>query len=160
MRLIDRREMLLSAAAVAALAGCSGPNSRSNGRGDVLTPFLMVMFPQPGVERSVYNDIARRTREALERRSDWSTLQAEGGAALDVAAGGKWLRADHGMQINAVAKIAQTPFFQSVYQAALVEFYSDPRVWAVVGYPGASAQNGGYLHNGFDDIDWLPKAAP
>ena len=29
--------------------------------------------------------------------------------------------------------------------------------WKKLGYEGSSAEHGGYLHRGFDDIDWLPK---
>jgi hypothetical protein len=158
---VDRREVLMTAAAAAAIAtiaGCSRSDLRT--RGDALTPLLMILFPQPGVDPSVYDDVARRTNAGLQRRDDWTTLQAEGVAALDGAAGGKWLRANRQVRISAASMIAGTSFFRAVYQTALVEFYSDPRVWAAVGYPGASAQNGGYLHNGFDDIDWLPGTAP
>lgn len=157
MVLVGRRDLLISAAAaIAAIAGCSRSDSPEAESGDVLAPFLMIMFPQPGVDPSVYGDIARRTREALERRNDWATLRSEGAAALDDAAGGIWLRANDKTKIKAAANISGTSFFRTVYNAALVEFYSDPRVWAAIGYPGASFQFGGYLHNGFDDIDWLP----
>ncbi len=161
MLLVDRREVLMTAAAAAAIAtiaGCARSGSRT--RDEALAPFLMILFPQPGVDPSVYDDVARQTNAALQRRGDWATLKAEGVAALDGAAGGKWLRASRQLRISAASMIADTSFFRTVYQTALVEFYSDPRAWAAVGYPGASAQNGGYLHNGFDDIDWLPGTAP
>jgi hypothetical protein len=31
-------------------------------------------------------------------------------------------------------------------------------VWTKLGYEGPSAPEGGYLHRGFDDIDWLKDA--
>jgi hypothetical protein len=34
--------------------------------------------------------------------------------------------------------------------------YSDREVWQVLGYEGESYDKGGYLHRGFDDLDWLP----
>lgn len=160
---IDRRQVLLSAAAaagIAAIAGCAKSGTKASEGRDILAPFLQILFPQPGVAPSVYDDIALKTRKALEARADWPPLQAEGAAALDKAAGGNWLRAKQKLKISAAEQIGDTAFFRTIYQTALVEFYSDPRVWAAVGYPGASAQNGGYLHNGFDDIDWLPETAP
>jgi hypothetical protein len=30
-------------------------------------------------------------------------------------------------------------------------------VWELVGYEGPSYDRGGYLHRGFDDLDWLPR---
>jgi hypothetical protein len=29
-------------------------------------------------------------------------------------------------------------------------------VWRHFGYEGASAQHGGYINRGFDDLNWLP----
>lgn len=78
MLLVDRRRIILSAAAaagIAAIAGCARSTKRGGGR-DVLTPFLLLLFPQPGVDSSVYRDIARRTRETIERLADWAILQA------------------------------------------------------------------------------------
>ncbi len=33
----------------------------------------------------------------------------------------------------------------------------DEEVWTVLGYEGPSFDKGGYLHRGFDDLDWLPE---
>jgi hypothetical protein len=35
--------------------------------------------------------------------------------------------------------------------------YSQPDVWPYFGYEGPSNDKGGYLHRGFDDIDWLDE---
>jgi hypothetical protein len=39
-----------------------------------------------------------------------------------------------------------------------VALYDDAEVWDLLGYEGASFDKGGYLHRGFDDLDWLPRA--
>ena len=39
--------------------------------------------------------------------------------------------------------------------ALVVSLYNQPAVWAKLGYEGSSAEHGGYIHRGFDDIDWL-----
>ena len=39
----------------------------------------------------------------------------------------------------------------------MTTLYNDPQVWEKLGYEGPSAEQGGYLSRGFDDIDWLPK---
>ena len=36
--------------------------------------------------------------------------------------------------------------------------YNDPAVWKKLGFEGSSAEFGGYLSRGFDDIAWLPKS--
>jgi hypothetical protein len=38
----------------------------------------------------------------------------------------------------------------------MMSLYSDLAVTRGFGYQGPSLGQGGYLHRGFDDIDWLP----
>jgi hypothetical protein len=40
----------------------------------------------------------------------------------------------------------------------VVSLYNQPEVWPKFGYEGASADKGGYLHRGFNDLDWLPES--
>jgi hypothetical protein len=49
-------------------------------------------------------------------------------------------------------------FFKAVRADLVVSLYNQKPVWEKFGYEGASAQHGGYLHHGFNDIDWLPVA--
>jgi hypothetical protein len=48
------------------------------------------------------------------------------------------------------------PFFDLLKATAVVELYDNPLVWKAFGYEGPSVHLGGYLHRGFDDLDWLP----
>lgn len=50
----------------------------------------------------------------------------------------------------------QTAFFKKCRGDLVVSLYNQPAVWAKLGYEGSSAEHGGYIHRGFDDIDWLP----
>jgi hypothetical protein len=34
--------------------------------------------------------------------------------------------------------------------------YNQQELWTKLGYEGSSAEKGGYLHRGFNDLDWLP----
>jgi len=47
-------------------------------------------------------------------------------------------------------------FFQALRRSVAWHLYDDHEVWEFIGYPGASFNAGGYLHRGFDDLDWLP----
>ena len=40
----------------------------------------------------------------------------------------------------------------------VVSLYNQTEIWPKFGYEGSSAEHGGYLHRGFNDIDWLPTA--
>lgn len=54
--------------------------------------------------------------------------------------------------------IEQSEFFQKVRGDLIVSLYNQKELWPKFGYEGSSADKGGYIHRGFSDIDWLPKA--
>lgn len=35
--------------------------------------------------------------------------------------------------------------------------YDDAEAWDALGYEGESFDKGGYIHRGFNDLDWLPE---
>ena len=51
--------------------------------------------------------------------------------------------------------IEKSAFFQKVRGDLVVSLYNQKAVWPKFGYEGSSAEHGGYIHRGFDDIDWL-----
>jgi hypothetical protein len=72
---------------------------------------------------------------------------AEGAAYADVA--------DEKARVGALKKMEGSPFFSKVYSTTIVTLYNQPDVWPKFGYEGPSSDKGGYLHRGFDDINWL-----
>lgn len=87
----------------------------------------------------------------------------EGAVALDAAA--RKLRNTPYAAIKAeedrvavLKSIETTPFFRKVRGDMVVALYNQPEVWAKLGYEGASAEYGGYIHRGFDDLDWIKDA--
>ena len=59
-------------------------------------------------------------------------------------------------RVTLLRQSEHTPFFKKCRGDLVVSLYNQPAVWAKLGYEGASAEHGGYIHRGFDDIDWLP----
>ncbi len=53
--------------------------------------------------------------------------------------------------------IEQTAFFKTLRGDLVVSLYNQEEVWPKFGYEGSSAEHGGYINRGFNDIDWLPK---
>jgi len=158
---LDRRSLLLTGAGLAALfvlAGCDGADKTATQDGqsaELLTDMIVVLFPYRQLKRAVYADVAARVRQQLQGRKDWPVLRKEGAAAL----GSDWRHLGADDRVAKLAALSKTAFFVAVYQTALLEFYSHPDVWALVGYPGESESLGGYIHRGFDDIDWLPEGS-
>lgn len=61
-------------------------------------------------------------------------------------------------RVAVLKSIEATPFFRKVRGDMVVALYNQPEVWAKLGYEGASAEYGGYIHRGFDDLDWIKDA--
>ncbi len=123
----------------------------------VLRRMARLLFPHDALSDDVYAEVI----EGLGRRARQDAALAEtlrrGVAELDKAAGGRWLDVTEARQIDAMRKIETGAFFQAVHGHVVHHLYNHRKVWALLGYPGSSLEFGGYLHRGFDDIDWLPE---
>jgi hypothetical protein len=53
--------------------------------------------------------------------------------------------------------VEHTDFFKKLRADLVVSLYNQHELWPKFGYEGSSAEYGGYIDRGFDDIDWLPK---
>jgi hypothetical protein len=88
---------------------------------------------------------------------------AQGVAELDAAA--KALKGKLYLQLTSEAdrvtvlrsmERAQSPFFKAMRSGMVTALYNQEELWPKFGYEGSSAEKGGYLHRGFNDLDWLP----
>jgi hypothetical protein len=106
-----------------------------------------VMFPHDKLRDIAYAKVVK----ALEAEAE--TVE-QGVTALDDPT--PFLELDADAQLEAVRRLEGTEYFELVRSTAVVELYDNPLVWQALGYEGPSAHLGGYLHRGFDDLDWLP----
>ncbi len=81
----------------------------------------------------------------------------EGVAHLDGLQEGPWLDQDAETRLSSLRAMAGTPFLTTVAGEPVVGLYNQPEVWEALGYEGPSYPQGGYIHRGFDDLDWLPN---
>ena len=102
--------------------------------------------------------------DALAADPAKKALLTDGVARLDDDAAAKFKAADY-MTLNWEADrvavlngISHTPFFAKLRGDLVVSLYNQQELWPKFGYEGASAEKGGYIARGFDDIDWLPTA--
>ncbi len=58
-------------------------------------------------------------------------------------------------RVAALKQIESTPFFQTVRGGLVVSLYNQKEIWPIFGYEGESYSKGGYIHRGFNDIEWL-----
>ena len=51
--------------------------------------------------------------------------------------------------------MSEGAFFQAVRSDLISSLYNQHEIWPLFGYEGESASKGGYIHRGFNDLDWL-----
>jgi hypothetical protein len=59
--------------------------------------------------------------------------------------------------VNILKANTSSPLFSKLRGDLVTGLYNNQEVWPKFGYEGASADKGGYIKRGFDDINWLDK---
>ncbi len=142
------------AASAAEPAGLSAEQSRA------LLRFTRDLFPHDRLPDAAYEKaVAPLTAEAASNPST-KQLLADGIARLDASTNASSGRpyadvADESARVAAIKKIESGAFFAKVYGDTITPLYNQPDIWAKFGYQGPSSALGGYLHRGFNDLDWL-----
>lgn len=130
--------------------GISG-HARTN-----LVKLLRAAYPHEGIPDGPYE----RTADVILAQLDaslWHRLAlVRGLESLDEAADGDFAALDDEAAGKVLQKIADAEFFVFIRGVAVTTLYDDHEVWEHLGYEGESFSKGGYLHRGFDDLDWLP----
>ncbi|WP_416048360.1 gluconate 2-dehydrogenase subunit 3 family protein [Cupriavidus basilensis] len=118
------------------------------------------IFPHDKLSDRYYVDAIAPLEKSAAGNKATRTLLQQGVAALDASA-----RERFGHPYGEIAKetdrvallqaIEATPFFEKVRGELVTGLYNNKAVWPLLGYEGSSWEKGGYLHRGFDDIDWL-----
>jgi hypothetical protein len=58
-------------------------------------------------------------------------------------------------RVALLKKIETTPFFKTLRSGLVTGLYNQKELWPLFGYEGSSADKGGYIERGFDDLTWL-----
>ncbi len=124
----------------------------------ILTRLLRVAyphetFPQGPYERTADTILAAAADDEGDHRALLLGLRG-----LDTSAQGDFAGADLEEAEALLRNVGDDVFFRRIRSTAVVALYDDAEVWELLGYEGASFDQGGYLHRGFDDLDWLPAA--
>jgi len=171
---LTRRGFLAGSAATIAAVAVSGPSilsdpaTRPAPAPEALAPedsrtllkFTRDLFPHDRLEDSFYaTAIAPLEGEAMKDATT-RRLLSEGLSQLNelaVAAGGKPFAdlADERTRVGVIKQIEGGEFFTKVYSSTITPLYNQPELWPKFGYEGPSSPFGGYLHRGFNDLDWL-----
>lgn len=110
------------------------------------------MFPHRDVYDEAYMHVVRKLDERAAQDQALAALLSDGVDAL------KWSTLSEGVKTEALKRSEGTLFFKTLRADFITWFYSNPGVWSRFGYEGPSNDKGGYLHRGFNDIDWIDPA--
>ena len=58
-------------------------------------------------------------------------------------------------RIALLKEIETTPFFKTLRSGLVTGLYNQKEIWPLFGYEGSSADKGGYIERGFNDLTWL-----
>lgn len=163
MSMLSRRQMLLAISQLAlgpVLAGCgeaAPPDQSAVAAAEsdlsLLAALAYDLFPFPGLTPELYLQVGERLLQAD------NPAVAEGLVQLRALAGSTpWRELDEARRIDALTQLQSGPFFAALRATTIEVLYRAPETFALVGYGGSAIEYGGYLHSGFDEIDWLPAA--
>ncbi|WP_022951771.1 gluconate 2-dehydrogenase subunit 3 family protein [Leucothrix mucor] len=118
------------------------------------------LFPNDDLEDIHYaNIIAPMGKQANEDASLKKQLN-DGAAELDKRAMAHFGKPfaevkQEDDRVIVLTEIESTEFFNTLRNAVMMGIYNKKELWPRFGYGGSSWEKGGYLHRGFDELDWL-----
>jgi hypothetical protein len=115
------------------------------------------MFPHQDIPNGAYERVIQRLDERAAQDETLAMLLSAGLNALNRATEDKWSSLSAELRTVALRRLEPTTFFQTLRSDFITWFYSNPEVWFRFGYEGPSNDRGGYVHRGFNDIDWIDK---
>jgi hypothetical protein len=122
-----------------------------------LVSIYRTMFPHSTVPDEFYEHVVQKLDDRAAHDQDLSGLLFNGVEALNRQAGCAWPALPEEERLQALQRVEQTPLFQTLRSHFVLYFYSNPAIWPLFGYEGPSNDRGGYLHRGFNDIDWINR---
>jgi hypothetical protein len=112
------------------------------------------MYPHDRLPDEAYEKVVVKLEATARGDASIASTLDEGVAQLD--GDGSFAGLDADGRLQALRRLEGSPFFGLLQSTAVVELYDQPAVWKAFGYEGPSSHLGGYVHRGFDDLDWLP----
>jgi hypothetical protein len=160
----SRRRFLIAAIAFSGVtAGTIGPASlrfasawAQSGDAstlDTLVRMARLLLPHDGLADNIYAEVLNAALAATA--DDKSLTEAE--TLLNAQQAGDFMNVDEDAQLSAMRAVENEASFAAVLSVVKTGMYNHPAVWEVINYEGPSYKDGGYLHRGAGEIDWLPE---
>ena len=113
-------------------------------------------YPHDRLEDKFYAAAVSGLDKAAKDDAALKTMLTDGVAGLNKAAGGSYSGiTDADKRVALLKAMESDGFFQKVRGNLVTGLYNNKEAWPLFGYEGASADKGGYIDRGFNDINWL-----
>jgi len=147
--------MAAAAPASAATGGDQWPTLKklSPEQARTLLKMARQIYPHPKLDDACYVATVVDLDSNAAASPETAKLLADGVAQLQRA---KFDDLTPEQQTVLLVSIQSGPFFQKVRATEVVSLYNNHAVWKQFDYRGASYPFGGYVHHGFNDLNWLP----
>jgi hypothetical protein len=129
----------------------------SDAEAATLLAMSRTLFPHDNVADGYYMNVVAAIDGKCSDAAMKDKIQA-GIKRLDGATSKSFAASSEGTRVNILKTMEKSDFFQTVYGETVNGLYGNPEIWKMMGYEGPSAEHGGYIERGFDDISWLPKS--
>ncbi|HKV53415.1 MAG TPA: hypothetical protein VJN94_02125, partial [Candidatus Binataceae bacterium] len=124
--------------------------------GETLLKVSRQIYPHDQLDDSYYIQVVNDLDSEAGTKPATAKLLRSGVTRLDRVKGKPFAALSETEQVEVLKQVDSTAFFKKVQGVELVSLYNNHGVWKRLGYPGASYPIGGYLHHGFNDLNWLP----
>ena len=114
------------------------------------------MFPHPSFPDEPYVAAIGTILAAAEADVRLRAQLEQGLRDVDVQGGAPFAELDDDARLDLLRSIEHTAFFEHIRTRMVTGLYDQKAVQQLLGYPGACADENGYVEAGFDDLDWLP----
>lgn len=130
------------------------------GEARVLLQFVRDLFPHAHLAETYYARAIEPLNDEAGRNSSTKKLLVDGVEQLNRLTNAAPRKTyadveDEDTRVAAIKRIERGAFFAKVYGTTVVSLYNQRALWPIFGYEGPSSAEGGYLHRGFNDLDWL-----
>lgn len=125
----------------------------TSAEGATLMAMARTIAPHDKLEDAAYAIVIQSVDADATNDEVTRKLVREGVATL----GGAFTTAPENVRVDALKKIEQSPFFQTMRVKTLGVLYATEMAYRYFGYEGEAFSKGGYLFRGFNDLRWLPE---
>ena len=121
--------------------------------GATLMAVARTIAPHDKLEDAAYAIVIQNIDSDAAKDYLTRKLMKDGVATL----GAGFTTASESVRVDALKKVEQTPFFQTMRVKVFGVLYATEMAYRHFGYEGEAFSKGGYLFRGFNDLRWVPE---